>query len=231
MKKMITLFLLLFIITGCSSSVTYDFGEKDIKSNIDIEFHQEEFKDYINSNMVHTEESLKTEDTTEEFIISKYNETSIIALKKDDKYEYYEGNKYEKNGDKYKYSYKYDFDYENFIDNHYLNECFDFYFVSEDDNFYHYNISGKFTCGNDEKMQLIVKSDSKTINSNSSNVKDEKHVWDIKTEDNKISFSISKENKIEEKQIVTTTHIIGLVLIVILIGLAFVFHKLTKKND
>ena len=80
-------------------------------------------------------------------------------------------------------------------------------------------------------MKLIIKSDSKTINSNSSNIKDGKHIWEIKKEDNKISFSISKENKIEEKQLLSKTHIIGLVLIIILVGLAFVFYKLTKRND
>lgn len=233
MKKIFILLILLFLVTGCSNNIIFDFTEENIKSNIEINFNQEEFKTYINKNTVHTEERFSTKESTEEFIIEKYNEASPIALKIGDKYEYFQNEKYEILDDQYKYSFKYDYNYDNFKDNSLMKDCFEYFFIEEDDNFYHYNIKGSYTCSEAKNIKLIVKSETKNIRSNSTEIKDNQHSWNIEEDNNNIIFTVSKDNQEEKSKSkgIGTMQIVGIILIIILAGLSVLFAKLTKKND
>lgn len=233
MKKIFILFILLFFVTGCSGKVIFDFTEENIKSNVEIVFNQEEFKNYINEGSVHSEGRFDTKESTEEFIVEKYKELSFIALKIGDKYEYFQNEKYEILDNQYKYSFKYDYNYDNFKDNSLMKDCFEYFFVEEDENFYHYNIKGSYTCSEAKNIKLIVKSENKNIRSNSTNIKDDQHSWNIEEDNNNIVFTVSKENKEENNKSrgIGTMQIVGIILIIILAGLSVLFAKLTKKND
>ena len=230
MKKVFILIALLLIITGCSASVTYEFNEKNIDSKIEFIFNQEEFKKYINENSVHEEGRFDTPAQTEQFISDKYQNTTLIAIQEEGKFKYYNQSKYEKVDNQYRYLYNYSFDYKTFENNYYLNDCFSHFIVVEDDKYYHYSISGDYSCGYENNIKLNIKAKDKEIISNADTKKGDTHIWIILKENNDISFSISKAQK-EKTSIINTTYIIGFVLITILGIFGFVLYKLINKDN
>ena len=229
MKKLLVLIGLLIIITGCSANVTYEFNEESIDSTIEFIFNQEEFKKYGNENTVHEEGRFDTEADTEKFIKDKYEETTLIAYQENGKFKYYTPTKYEKLDNQYRYLYKHSFNYDNFQNNYYLKDCFEHFLTIEDDNYYHYTIKGDYSCGNENDLKLNIIAKNKDVLSNADEVKDDKHIWNIKKENNDITFSLSKSEKAKSSAL-STIHIIGLVLLAILGIIGVVLYKLINKD-
>lgn len=229
MKKFILLITLLFIITGCSNSIVYEFKEDEINSNIEISFTKEEFENYMKENSEHQEENSEIEESLEELIEQSYEELSFIAIEEDDKTSYYEPIESKQKNDEYIYKYGYNFNYDNFSDNYYLNNCFEYYNTTEDDDYYHYKLSGLFTCDTSNSFKLEIVAKDKYIISNADKKDNNSHIWNIKEDDNDITFSISKASK-KEKNKISIIYILGFILILILIILACTLYKFTNKD-
>lgn len=230
MKKIILLIALIFIVTGCTNTITYEFTNKGITSTIEMEFTKQEFEDYYSSTGGHSNQHFNAEESIDDLIEKGHTDLGVMALEKNSNFEYYNSIEYKKENGVYKYIYDYDFTYDNFKDNYYLNDCFEFFSTSEDDNYYHYRISGNFTCDNLDSFEIKVKADNRTINSNSEEIEDDIHTWNIEKEDNEITFSIAKEVGVSKSKTFSTIQIIGLFLLIILVVLSFVFYKFTKRN-
>lgn len=229
MKKVLFLLVLIILITGCSANVTYEFNDEGIDSTIEFLFNQEEFKKYVNENSVHEEGRFNTSSETEQFIRDKYQEITLIAYEENDQFKYYNQKNLEKENNKYKYTYNYSFSYDNFEKNYYLKDCFDHFIVVEDDDYYHYSIKGIYSCDNEKYLKLNIIAKDKDILSNADTKKDDQHIWNIKKENNDISFSISKGQK-EKNTVINSFHIIGFILITILGIFGFVLYKLINKS-
>ena len=229
MKKLLLIFIILFVVTGCTNNIIYEFEEDYIKSTIELGFSTEEFEEYNNLTGGHANEEFQNESTLEDFINKTYESSGVIATVEDNEVEYYESTEKEKKDNQYYYEYKYNYTYDNFEKNYYLNECFQHFIVTDDEKYIHYNISGDFTCENMDSFTLKVKAQDKEIVSNADNKNDGFHIWKIENENNDIVFSISKAKK-EETSIFGTVHIIGLVLLIILGVLGFLIYKFTNKS-
>lgn len=229
MKKILTLFLLLFLITGCSNVVTYEFSNETITSNVSINFNRNEFKTFYNDTGGHSATEVESESEYDNIIYNRYQSTGVIALLKDSDIAYYDSIDYQANNGEYTFKYRYEYTYENFQDSYYINDCFDFFTVYEDDNYYHYKISGDYTCEL-TSLKLEIQSEKKTISSNADEIKENVHIWNIKEKDNDISFLISKADYVENNSF-STIKIIGLTLVIILVIFSLIFYKAVKKKN
>ena len=48
MKKIVFIFFVIFLLTGCSNNVEFEFNEKDIKSKVSFSFTLDEYKAHLN---------------------------------------------------------------------------------------------------------------------------------------------------------------------------------------
>ena len=229
MKKLLLIFIMLFIVTGCNNNVIYEFEKDSIKSTIELKFNQEEFKTYYKSTGGHADEEFKDTESVNDFINKLQQGTDLIAIVEDNKVEYYENTKKEQKDKEYLYEYQYNYTYDNFEKNYYLNDCFEHFITTEDNDYVHYKLSGDFTCENMDSFILKVKAKDKNIVSNADETKDDYHIWDIEKENNDITFSISKAEK-TKTSVFSTVHIIGLVLLAILGIIGLVLYKLINKD-
>ena len=229
MKKIIILLALIFLITGCSNTITYEFNDESIASNIILNFNLEEFKSFYSESGGHIASEVTTKEEYDDIIYDRYNSTGVIALLKDNVVTYYDSVNYKSDDNNYTFEYSYDYTYENFQDNYYINDCFEFYSYTEDDDYYHYKISGNYTCEL-KSLELRVKSKNKNISSNAQKIEENTHIWNIEETDNEISFSISKVD-ISETTSYSKVRIIGMILLIILVLLSFVFYKMVRRNN
>ena len=228
MKKVKNIFIILSILllSACSNKINYYFDEWSIKSTIDSEYTLDEF---IESEYGHAEDEELSNEEKVSFLLDSKKDITILAIK-DSKDEYKED--YFKNeNDKYLSSYSYEYDYSNFNNNYFMSNCFDQFDYNEDDDFYNIKLSGNYTC--EVPITISVKAKNGIEKSNSINIEDDTHNWEVYEEDNNIEFSIRKKK--EEIKSITSPIRIGTFVIIALMILAFfgllAFIKIKKNED
>lgn len=230
MKKNIILLLIVLFITGCSSSIEYNFEKDIIKSNIEINFNNQEYLDKIKT-ITNEYNNTLNENNVYEDILNNVNNTLPTAYEDDDKtLFYYNKTSFENKNNEYNLKYDFNFNYETFKKNYYLNNCFDFYAMNEDESFYHINIKGNFTCNNYDNLKIKVKSSKEIYNASSAVKKNGYYIWNIKEQDNDIYFAISKTN--ENKPLIQTYKItFGIIIFVLILIIALIYKKVTSTYN
>lgn len=231
MKKILFSILAIFIITGCSNNVVYEFKDNEIYSTVEIEFNEAEFEDNYNKYSGEGDIFVNS-DSTIKMIESFYNSFSVVAFQDySSKMVYYTPVSLIQEDNKFIYNYDFKFNYDNFKENYYFKECFEYFTSYEDGEYYYYKLSGNLTCANMKNFKIKVKSNNRMINSNSDNIKDGVHIWNVENDGNDIFFAVSKEvGKINDnKNVVSTISIIGFVILVIFTVLSIVIYKKSKS--
>lgn len=195
MKKIIIMFLLLIMTTGCSNNLYIEFTDNSIEFDIESTFNLNEYKNV--TTVYNSEFDSNISDTDlHKFIVSQQDNFQIPV--------FYEDNETKENVNKmlktnlsnnkkdYTLTAEYIYSYDNFKDNYLFNYCFDYFDFTEDDKSYYFKVSGNYKCSY-ENVKLNLKAYDRVLNTNSVDIHDNFYSWDIKNENNDIYFAISKE--------------------------------------
>lgn len=229
MKKIILFIALTLLLTGCSGKMTYEFTESKINSKATIKFNIEEYKKYQRANSDEYEDDKLFEGASADNLVkTTYDSSSIIATNKDNKMTYYTKSSFKKENNEYNLTYDYTFTYDDFKYNHQLKECFDTFTATSDDNYYYYNVKGKYKCGDESIYTLEVIAKNRIFKSNADKKDNDVHSWNIKKNDNDIYFVIAK-NEIA-KQGFKKTYIFVFLTIIVLSAASFFILKKANNN-
>ena len=226
-KRIILLISSILLLTGCSVNAVYDFSGDSISSNIDVKFDVNDF--IIYENKVWGEEA-DYDLSANNMIDQMYNDSNVNAVIDSNKI--YNKILHKKEEYNHQFLYNYNFSYKDFENNYIFKNCFDHFITIEKDDNYYYYLTGNFKCIFDKNIYLKIKG-NKVYDSNSTNVKNGVHTWNIKEKDNDISFVISK-NVIDKPLISKKNHTIDIIMIVIVCLLAlvtFILLKRVKNNN
>jgi len=214
MKKILLIFCIMFLLTGCSNSVNFDFKD-NIDMKINLSFTLNEYKAYSNRN-------------SNPFSDDEEARSSIEAIRNDSE-AFINGNNvllneksFINNGNNYLAVYEYTYSYSTFSKNSILNSCFDFFGVEEDNDNVYVSLSGNSVCA---PFKLSIKADNRMINNNSNNIQNNEYIWNIKEKDNNVYFAISKTpmNDMTINSLYIVYFILGLVI-------AFIAYIIKKRN-
>ncbi len=204
----------MFLLTGCSNSVNFDFKD-NIDMKINLSFTLNEYKAYSNRN-------------SNPFSDDEEARSSIEAIRNDSE-AFINGNNvllneksFINNGNNYLAVYEYTYSYSTFSKNSILNSCFDFFGVEEDNDNVYVSLSGNSVCA---PFKLSIKADNRMINNNSNNIQNNEYIWNIKEKDNNVYFAISKTpmNDMTINSLYIVYFILGLVI-------AFIAYIIKKRN-
>ncbi len=185
MKRVILGLFIVLLLSGCSASINFDFKQTKIESTIEGSFNVDEY--YKSANGEEDGDSISNTQK-ENLLLEDKNDISFKAFNSGN--EVYTEIKFDKKEYDYDVLYKYDYDYSNIKSNYFFN-CFDNYEFSEDDEYYNIKLTGSYKCT--KGIKLRVKSDSTIEKSNSYEIEDSVHSFDIYDDDNNIFFSIRKD--------------------------------------
>lgn len=224
MKKGLLGVFIILLLCGCSVNVNYNFKKDVIESTIDASFNIEEYYDEVID-----------EDDTDEDIEKSKLESNLLRDKdsillnafKNNSETYKEISFTKDNNYNYKGQYKYDYNYDNFINN-YLFNCFENFKYTEDENYYNIELSGKYSCNTNVKIK--VSAEFGIDNSNSIEVKDGVHTFDIYEDNNKIVFSVRK-HRFDNVNTTYTIRLIAFIVMCVMIIITFVSYKILKRNE
>ena len=223
MKKVILAVFLIIVLSGCSTQVNYNFKKDVIESTISADFTIDEYFDEVSSEDV--DENMNNSQK-EEMLLNNKSSIILNAFNNNNEIEYEEVI-FDKNNYNYSALYKYDYNYSNII-NSYLFNCFENFKYEEDEDYYNFELSGKYTCNN--KFKLNISSDFGIDNSNSIEIKNGVHSFDIYENNNKIVFSVRK-HRFDNVNTTKTIRIIAFVIMVIMLIITFVCYKIAKNNS
>jgi len=216
MKKYLIIISLLLILTGCESTIKYDFKGDSITSEVTINFTLDEYRSYAN-NYFGNDFGEETKEVLEESINSYRN--NMNAFINNDSIKYNE-NYFTINNDNYSAKYTYTYNYVNFNRNNMLNYCFEIFNTYEDDNAYYVNLSGESYCTN---SKLVITANN-MLNNNSNNISNNTYIWTIKEQNNDIYFAISK------KELNTNSfNMYYLIYVLVALILGIILYFLNKK--
>jgi len=218
MKKVILVLLIMILLSGCSANVNFEFKEDKIDSSITSDFTISDYYNYSNTG----EDDLLTDEQKEKDFLG-YKESLIIPAFKDNMENKYIELVFDSSNYNYNVDYRYQYNYNNFKNNYIFN-CFDNFEYSEDDNFYNIKLTGKYNCT--AGFKLNISSVKGISNSNSTDINDNIHSFDVNEDNNNIVFSINKEE-------VTSTNILStirVIVFVLLIGMSSLTLYYIIKN-
>ena len=210
MKKIITLFVLTLLLTGCD--INYKLVYKNDVFNEEIVI-----KNYLND-----------EDQTAI--------PSIESLKNDGYYfDYDENYKFEqtikdKKNNLYDITLKAVYNEVSYDNSGFLNNCFEFHTFEETDDYYYISLYGTFYCENDKTTFNLI-SDRKVILHNANKVSGGRYIWNLSKVDflnEGIRFQISKDLKAKNNMV----DIVFLVIYLSLFsGVCYLIYWCNKNPD
>lgn len=212
MKKIILMFFMIFLLTGCNNSVSLNFND-NIDAQIDLSFTLSEYKAYsANKSNVFTDD--------------EEARSSIDAIRYDN--EAFDSNngallnekKFITDGNNYSASYEYTYTYSNFVHNSVLNNCFDYFGVENDDNAIYVKLKGNSSCG---PFKLNVRAKDRMINNNATNINGDEYIWNINTTNNNVYFAISKTAN--NSSSISMLYVIYFIIGIALAYIAYIFKK------
>ena len=222
MKRIIIGLLLILVLSGCSASINYEFEKEKIKSTINADFTIDDYYDNLE-----TEIGDKDMNNQEKEELLFNDKSSIVLNAFSNNNIQYSEVKFDKNNYKYNVLYKYDYDYTNIKDSYFFN-CFENYKYFEDEDYYNFELSGSYKCNT--SIKLKVSSEFGIDKSNSIEVKDGVHTFDLYEENNKIVFSVRK-HRFNNVNTTKTIRIVAFVIMMIMIFITFMAYRILKRNS
>lgn len=215
MKKILLLILLVFLVTGCTSSYEIVFDDT-IDEKITINYDGDIYK-------VVEEFEFDGDSFYFESELVKSRIPSLIEFK-----DYYKKNIEVKNN-KSIITLNYKYSYENFENSYLISECFEKSNFINNDEYYYVSLGGSFYCYGVDHFTLKMKTDYKVLRSNADREENGYYIWDIETDnkDDEVELQLSKTVKKEENEKefkVSFELVFGIVLIFVVIGF-FIFRK------
>lgn len=213
MKK-ILLILLILLLTGCKATYNISFDEKNINESIKI---------YTNNSNIENANQKTIDKVSDELYNFEYD------------YEYYNKEKYQE-GNNTGYNYTYSFDYDTYNLYTELKKCYDDFNYSNGD-YTTLKTSNEFTCFNYypeiEEITINITSKYEITEANADQKDGNTYTWIINQKNYKnkpINIRINKkkeykENKVNNKLIITFSIFIILILILLFM------KKKTKKDN
>lgn len=213
-KKILLLFVMLFILTGCTAK--YELTYQDDVFNEHIEINEEKINGQLS-----------------EFGISTVKENPNL-LKLDEKNSY----KYEFTNDEKSETLTLDFKYNDIsIENSLVyKNCFQYKTFLDKDDYYYFHLEGDMVCEYLSSSDIVFKTDKVVLKHNADEVDEEKGIYkwnDFNT--GEIIFQVSKTEKIQSTNNGIDDGIIPLyvkIIIAVVVGLIiFVVYKKVKKSQ
>lgn len=215
MKKLILMFLAIFLLTGCSNTISFDFND-NIDAKVDLSFTLSEYKAYsaAKSNVFSDDEEARSSIDAIRFDNEAFDSNNSAL---------FEEKKFITDGNNYNASYEYTYTYSNFLHNSVLNNCIEYFTVENDDESIYVSLKGNSSCG---PFKLSIKAKDRMINNNAKNINGDEYIWNINATNNDVYFAISKTPN-------SSSSISVLYVIYFLIGiaLAFVAYMFKKKKN
>lgn len=213
MKKILSLIILCFLLTGCTV-------------NYNLEIEDNSFKETITGNVLNSEIKIDDEQTDVNTFNYLINEEQSPFIRENNQLYNKTTNK-NNNGIDYNYSFTYN--ELNITDSRILNTCFEDFKFEEKDNIYYLMTFGKFYCNYATETNINISTEYEVIVNNATKKKDNTYTWTI-NEENKDNFelymTINKE-KYNENTIVewNTFKTIGLIILLTLSGICILLLK------
>lgn len=210
-KIYILLFLILFLISGCTSEYNLFISDDEILENIHIEFLENESLPFSTDNPIYV-----------------FHNNFDVAYEK----------KVKNKGDLKIIDYDYSYKLEDFVNANSFNQCFDYRnVIVNDDDYFEFEIANYNGCVLKNNFDIKIKTDNKVLENNADDVKNNVYIWHVDTNNpDKFSLKIkiakgvsaSKLN-IQDNEIILL-FICAFILILFTVGLIFKI-KLKKRND
>ena len=185
MKRIVMGLLMILLLSGCTANIDFNFKQNRIESTVGGSFTIEEYYSF-KSDEFDVDNVSKSQ--KEEILYEDKDSIQINAFNNGN--EVYQLEKFNNNNYNYDVLYKYDYDYTN-INNSYFFNCFESFQYTEDEDYYNFKLSGSYNCTNGAKLR--IKADSGIDKSNSIEIENGVHSFEIFDDDNNIMFSISKD--------------------------------------
>ena len=206
------MFFVMFLLTGCNNSVSFDFND-NIDTKIDLSFTLSEYKAYSasKSNVFADDEEARSSIEAIRYDNEAFdsNNSSLLNEKK-----------FITDGNNYSASYEFTYTYSNFTHNSILNNCFDYFGVENDDKSIYVSLKGNSSCG---PFKLSIKAKDRMINNNAKNVNGDEYIWNINSTNNNVYFAISKTPN--NSSSISMLYIIYFIIGIALAYIAYIFKK------
>lgn len=215
MKKILSLSILL-LLTGCS--VSY---------NLIVE--EDTFYETIKGRVLNSE-TKPTENQTDVNYMNYYLSTNQTVLINSNDIFYKKT--LSKNNDSTDFIYAYAYTKDTINNSRVLNECFENFKFTEENNLYHLTAFGDFYCDYADETEINIKTDYEVIYHNAESEKNGTYTWTIKkdnTKDLELYITISKQAKSNNNQ--TTWSIIKTALACVLLALSAICIFILKKKE
>ena len=213
--KIVVVFVVLLLLTGCTINYDLTINENSIDEKISGSVNKSEYQ-------------LNDEDTSPNLFYTLINSDVPALVVGDDLYKKYISELEDKLNYNYSYTYNNNFDKSRII-----NSCFENHIISETDKYYYIELSGKFYCLYSDKININVTSNYEVIDNNADKINGNKYVWTIdNSNDVDILLTISKEEKYEEPvkaKMFSTFQIVGLIVFALLTIITYILYK--RKNS
>lgn len=213
--KIVVVFVVLLLLTGCTI-------------NYDLTINENSIDEKISGNVNKSEYQLSDEDTSPNLFYTLINGDVPALVVGDDLYK----KDISELEDKLNYNYSYTYN-NNFDKSRIINSCFENHIISETDKYYHIELSGKFYCLYSDKININVTSNYEVIDNNADKINGNKYVWTIDNSNGvDILLTISKEEKYEEPvkaKMFSTFQIAGLIVFALLTIITYILYK--RKNS
>ncbi len=216
MRKIIILFLIIFILSGCSVDYNVYIGENKIKDTINIVIDSDinEFKGldldtfYIEDELINNDNYVLLND----------------KLKYDKKINVENGKSYATLSAEY--------DYFELSDHYNINECYDKIFVDDTDE-YLYIYLNDFKCELEDSINLNVSSYYEIESSNGTKESDGSYSWKLeKDKNNSIELLLNKQKSSTNASSTTSgINIYKIIMYVLIIGIGIVLFIIKKKGS
>ena len=216
MKKILSLFLLVFVISGCTTNYNVYFGEDAISEDINIVIDGDinRFKGldtdtfYIEDELINYDNYVLNDNSLiYRKIINVENKKSYVVLSSQ-------------------------FKYEDLVNHYNINQCYDHVFVDNLKDYIFISLSD-FKCELESPINLSVTSYYKISNTNGNKEKDNTYTWKLENnKNNDIEITIQKEkNNTSSTSIIESISIYNIIIFIILVITGIVVYILQKKNS
>ncbi|MFI3307317.1 MAG: lipoprotein [Mycoplasmatota bacterium] len=206
MKKIILIFIITLLLTGCT--VDYELEIKNGQFNENITFYFDE-----------------DEENDKNYLIG----TDRYAL-----YELWNGKLYNLETSENSVTYDYSFTYEEYQNSLAIAYCYDEYDFSEDSDNYYISTSNQFNCLvqdyiTADSIRVIITTNHDVISNNASIIEDNKYIWEFNNDNytnNPIEIVISKSYNNDME-----TFVLLSVVVILLVGITGTILFVKRKNS
>lgn len=214
MKKILYLFILLLLLTGCTANYTLEIENDTFKENISSSFSLNSLDEGVRATLPLPDDY-------------KYNafvnrDNMFLDIVFDSDYD----------NDLANFNEKYIYNANNFENASSINDCFEEHTFYNEENFYYIKLGGSFNCRYEaDVINITIKTDNKVLSTNAKK-KGNEYSWKL-TEDNfdntDIYIEISKKSENSSNNFFTTFRIVGFIVLIVLSGVTYFLYR--SKNS